>query len=98
MPKVLFTPIATEDLQQIWDYLAHEADEETADRFLSKIEEKCNMIARFPESYRLRPELLPQLRSFPFKNYVIFYVPIKSGIEVFRILHGSRDIERVFEN
>ncbi len=35
------------------------------------------------------------LRSFPidrFTRYVVFYRPILDGIEVFRVLHGARDI------
>lgn len=30
-------------------------------------------------------------------NYVIFYRPIANGIDVIRVLHGSRDIESIFE-
>lgn len=97
IPTVLFTPLATEDLQQIWLYLAIEADEDAADRFVSRIEEKCRRIALTPKGFRLRPELLPDLRSFPFKTYIIFYVAIESGIEVFRIIHAARDIEQAIE-
>ena len=45
---------------------------------------------------RLRDELAPFLRSFPVKNYLIFYRPIDEGIEIVRILHGSQDIETIF--
>jgi toxin ParE1/3/4 len=40
--------------------------------------------------------LLPGLRSFPFKDYLIFYVPLANGIEVVRVLRGRRDIKRIF--
>jgi toxin ParE1/3/4 len=43
-----------------------------------------------------RSELAPLLRSFPVKNYLIFYRPIDEGIEIVRILHGSQDIETLF--
>ena len=97
MPIVLFTPLASEDLQQIWLYVAREADEEIADRFVARIDEKCRLIATAPEGFRLRPEFLPDLRSFPFKKYIIFYVPIDGGIEVYRILHGARDLLQFFK-
>jgi plasmid stabilization system protein ParE len=29
---------------------------------------------------------------------VVFYLPLSRGIEVVRVLHGSRDIESIFEN
>ena len=95
MSRVHFTPAATEDLNQIWLYLSLEADEDFADRFVDQIEEKCHNIARSPKGYRLRPELLPNLRSFPFKRYIIFYIPSGSGIDVFRVIHAARDIEQM---
>ncbi|MFT3744202.1 MAG: type II toxin-antitoxin system RelE/ParE family toxin [Pyrinomonadaceae bacterium] len=96
--SILFTPEATEDLNQIWLYLATEADIDIADSFVDQIRDKCHRIARSSEGYRLRPELLPLVRSYPFKSYVIFYTPIESGIEVFRVLHSARDIPEVFSD
>ncbi len=32
-----------------------------------------------------------------FENFSIFYFPIEDGIEVVRVLHGAREIERLFE-
>ncbi len=97
MAQILFTPIATEDLQQIWIYIAENAGKETANKFLLEIKKKCETIADFPESGRVRHEFLVNLRSFPFKKYVIFYLPLEKGIEILRIIHSSRDIEQVFD-
>lgn len=47
---------------------------------------------------RKRDELVPNLRSFPVGNYLIFYRPINQGIEVLRVLHGARDIPSIFED
>jgi toxin ParE1/3/4 len=38
------------------------------------------------------------LRSFPAKGYVIFYQPTDDGVEISRVLHGSRDIQSEFDN
>ncbi|MEH2305596.1 type II toxin-antitoxin system RelE/ParE family toxin [Nostoc sp.] len=38
------------------------------------------------------------MRSFPVKNYLIFYRPIDEGIEILPILHGLQDIETVFQD
>ena len=43
-----------------------------------------------------RTELANNLRSFPADDYIIFYRPTEAGIEVARIVHGSRDISRLF--
>jgi toxin ParE1/3/4 len=41
---------------------------------------------------RSREELADGLRSFAFGRYVVFYVALIDGIDVVRVLHGSRDI------
>ena len=96
IPPVSFTPAAREDIEEIWLYLAIEADEEIADRFITKLHDKCHSIGRSPKGFRLRPELAPELRSFPFKSYVIFYLEKENDIEVIRILHASRDLGAQF--
>jgi len=97
MAQILFTPLATEDLQQIWGFWAERAGSEIANKFLVEIRQKCLMLAEFPESGRTRHDFIVNLRSFPFNNYIIFYLPLEDGIEVLRIIHGSRDIQQVFD-
>ncbi len=97
MAQILFTPLATEDLREIWVYLAENAGSETANKFLSAVKKKCETVAEFPEIGRVRHEYLVNLRSFPFGNYIIFYLPLDKGIEVLRIIHGSRDIQQIFD-
>jgi toxin ParE1/3/4 len=41
---------------------------------------------------------LSTLRQWPirgFENYLIFYLPTEAGIDVLRVLHGARDIDRI---
>jgi toxin ParE1/3/4 len=54
------------------------------------------LIATQPMMGRAREELVPGLRSFPFRRYVIFYMPTGDGIDVVGVLHGARDIDAVF--
>jgi len=36
--------------------------------------------------------------QYIFEKYLIFYFPLKDGgIEIIRILHGARDLERMYE-
>lgn len=56
------------------------------------------MLARQPQAGRLRPELhVPELRSFPVGNYVVFYLPLPDSVNIVRILERHRDVEAVFE-
>lgn len=96
MATILVTPLAQEDLGDIWDYVA-ESGVERADRLLDLIYEKCQQLAEYPEMGRARHELLMNLRSLTVKNYVILYQPTAEGIEVLRVLYGARDIHRIFD-
>jgi toxin ParE1/3/4 len=98
MPKVLYSPAAINDLDNIWLFLATEADVETAERFLEKIEQSCEKITRSPVGFRKRPEIANDLRSFPFRSYVIFYFPEEYGINVVRIIHAAREIDDLLLN
>jgi plasmid stabilization system protein ParE len=44
-----------------------------------------------------REELAPNLRSSHVGKYIIFYRPEDEGIEVIRVIHGHRDIPKLFE-
>ena len=91
MSRVIFIPQAEEDLLEIAFYIAQD-NPEGASGFVEKMERICALLAASPEIGRRRAELAPNMRSFPVDRYVVFYVRTKSGIEVMRVLHGSRDI------
>lgn len=48
----------------------------------------------FPEGGRLRPEFGIGIRSYPIVPYVVFYRAQKRGVEILRVIHGYRDINR----
>jgi toxin ParE1/3/4 len=83
------TPTSLRDFQLIWDYIA-------ADDLLRTFDEKLKLLSDFPNAGPARPELRQRIRSFPVGNYVIFYRPIRGGIELIRVLHGARDIRQIF--
>ena len=96
MPVVLRTSRANLDLVEIALRIAGE-NPNAADTWLDTIDAKCRLLARMPELGRKRPDLAPDLRSLPAGSYVIFYRPVKAGIQIIRILHGARDIPTIFE-
>ncbi|RJP24378.1 MAG: type II toxin-antitoxin system RelE/ParE family toxin [Candidatus Omnitrophota bacterium] len=95
MHTYFLTPQAIHDLNEIHDYTAKNHPR-NALQFVDLLEEKCLEISQSPEIGKSRNELAPRLRSFPFRNYIIFYRPISSGVEIIRILHGYRDVEAIF--
>lgn len=95
MSRVIFIPQAEEDLLEIAFYIA-EDNPEAATSFPERIERICALIASSPLIGRRRAELGPEVRSFPVDRYLIFYHPVRGGIEVLRVLHGARDIPSLF--
>lgn len=97
MKQVFKRPLTEGDLDEIWDYIAEDSPERAAN-FLRKLYTKMQVLAASPNIGRKRDKLAPGLRSFPYGNYVIFYFLTENGIEVVRVLQGSRDIEQVFQS
>jgi toxin ParE1/3/4 len=60
------------------------------------------MLAQFPGMGARREFRNPKLagmRLWPitrFPKYLIFYQPTKRGIRVVRVIHGARDVGRIF--
>lgn len=95
MGTVRRSPLAADDLLQLWVYVARD-DLDAADRLLDRIDEVCARLADRPELGRSREELAPGLRSFPVARYVLFYRSLGEGIELARVLHGARDLDLLF--
>jgi len=96
--QLRFTPAAEHDLAEIFDYIADASGSpETARRFAASVEAQCARLAQLPSTLeRLRPELRPDLRSFPFKGYVIFFRYLDDILEIVHIIEGHRDIAAIF--
>jgi len=96
MPSVVIRPQALQGIAEIWAYIAEHSPRQ-ADIFAAALDHEIRELARRPMIGRARPELFADLRSLPFGRYVIFYLPGKRGIEVVRVLHGSRDVKPLFD-
>lgn len=64
MSHYRLTEEARQDLDEIWLYIAEDSPA-AADRFLDTLYERLVLLAGQPLLGRLRPELAPNLRSFP---------------------------------
>ena len=91
MARLIIAPSAQQDLSDIYDYIARDKPISAAN-WVEKIEENCKLIAATPEFGERRPEFGAEIRSSVVGRYVIFFRPIKNGIEVARVFAGDRDI------
>lgn len=92
MATVVRRPLAALDILDVWDHIADD-DMVAADRWVDELDIAFSRLATQPLMGRGRPELAPDLRSFPFRRCVIYYVPLPDGIDVVRVLHSARDID-----
>ncbi|MFM9865037.1 MAG: type II toxin-antitoxin system RelE/ParE family toxin [Micropepsaceae bacterium] len=88
---------AISDVEEAIAYYAHEAGPKIALGFVDALEQAYGHIARHPGSGspRLAHELdLPGLRVWPLRRspHLVFYIELDEHIDVWRILHGARDI------
>jgi toxin ParE1/3/4 len=101
-PIIEKKPQARLDLIQHFIYIGQD-NLNAAERFLTAVEEALEKLAEMPGMGRRREFKKPELagiRSWVvkgFENYIVFYRQIEGGIEVLRVLHGARDVERVLE-
>ncbi|MGB6301624.1 MAG: type II toxin-antitoxin system RelE/ParE family toxin [Rivularia sp. (in: cyanobacteria)] len=86
---------AEQDLEDIWVYIAQQ-NQLAADKQIAQILNRLPMLAQFPDMGKTRDDLLQGMRSFPIKPYIIYYSKITECIEIFRVLHQSRDVESLF--
>lgn len=95
MARIRRTAQSRRDYTDIWDYIAAD-NQSAADRLIESFDEALELLVEAPGIGRRCEELAPSLRSFPVGNYLIFYRPLTDGIELIRVLHGARNIPRLF--
>ena len=65
--------------------------------FIDRLEESLHSLVDNPFMGRECPDLAADVRSLVVDNYLIIYRPASLGIDVVRIVRGSRDIGRLFQ-
>jgi plasmid stabilization system protein ParE len=90
---------ARDDIAEIYAYIEQRSGDATvAERFVRQLNEQCRRLARLPGTLgRARSELRSDIRSAPFKAYVIFFRYLDNDVfEVVHIIEGHRDIDALF--
>ena len=102
MPKPFKSEAARRDLVAQWVWYAEHASSEVADRFLAGAESALERAAQHPRSGRrlfLENPRLHELRYLPvgggFDRVLLIYAINGNMVELIRVLHSSREIERL---
>ncbi len=100
MNSYALTPLAWEDISEIWDHIAQDS-QDAANRVEEAIYEACTFIADTPRAGHTRADLTSLNLRFwtltAYTNYSIVYRPDTSPVRVIAILHGGRNLRRVLK-
>lgn len=96
MNEIRVSNRAEADLCEIWLQIAQD-NLHAADRLRESVVASFQILADFPGIGQTCDDLSAGLRCSPVGRYIIFFRPMAGGIEVIRVVHGARDLTRVFE-
>jgi toxin ParE1/3/4 len=97
--RAVRNPRVRRDELRIFLYIG-ENNLDAAERFLQAVENDIQMLREMPRigaRREFRHPKLKGLRSWPvsgFGNYLIFYRVRESELQIFRVIHGARDLRR----
>ena len=95
-PRPLVTKEALLDIDDIWLYIAQD-NPDAADSVVMRIHEAIVKLAEQPGvGHKHEHILADELRVWNVYDYLIIYRPNTSPLEVVRVVHGGRDMHRLF--
>ena len=86
---------ARQDVLDIWKYIG-EQNEPAADEFADRLTRYFALLGDNPYAGRRRNDLRAGYRSFPVREYLVFYRIAEPGVQILRIVDGRRDIASLF--
>ncbi len=99
--KILLREAVVADLDELACRIQKD-NPQTAIRFLEAAQETFETLARMPELGGCFETTNPRLsgirvwRIKGFDNFLVFYRPLGSSLEIVRVLHGARDLSAQF--
>jgi plasmid stabilization system protein ParE len=101
MAAAVWTPVAEDDLERIYEWIAHrDGRRRTAKDAIRALRARCEEYAMAFASGSVigtaRPTFGKGYRVFTHQRWVVVFRPAVDGIEVMRVVDGSRDYSRLF--
>jgi toxin ParE1/3/4 len=96
MKRIVFTPAAREDLMAIGLYIAVDSPER-AESFVAELEAKARHLAEWSGGHPARDDISPGLRAAVHGRYLLLYRDLEDEVRIVRIVHGARDLPRMFD-
>jgi len=102
MLDIIKSPRSLRDLVDHFEYIAKDRLS-AARKFLTSVRSTLDSLAGFPGIGRRFESDHPRLQGIrvttvkSFRNYLLFYRPTESDLEVLTIIHGARDLPGILE-
>ncbi|TNM65784.1 type II toxin-antitoxin system RelE/ParE family toxin [Aliirhizobium smilacinae] len=91
---VVFSPAASDDLEDLFIYLAPEMGLREAREYVRKIKAYCLGFSTFPQRGMLRDDLWPNLRLVGYRRRATIAFQVRGDVvRIARIYHRGRDID-----
>lgn len=94
----LWSPQALNDLVRLSRWIARRGSPQGSRRVARSIRERAMFLAERPELGRLRPDIDPAVRTLAALSHVIIYEQTRAGVQILRVVHGSRDITSIWRH
>ena len=97
--QVVFSEEAEADLFELFDYIAANASENMAGRFIDRIEALCMSLSDFPERGTPRDDIAPGIRTRSFEGRAMIVYRVEGErVRIWRVIYAGRDLERELGN
>jgi toxin ParE1/3/4 len=92
--KVVFSPAASDDLEELFIYLGPEIGLKAAREYVRKIQAYCFGFSTFPQRGTLRDDLWPNLRFVGYRRKATIAFQVRGDVvRIVRIYHKGQDID-----
>jgi toxin ParE1/3/4 len=94
--RLVFAPAARDDLLTIGLYIA-DSNPTRAESFITELEAAARQIGKRPQSFAAREDISPGLRAAVHGRYLLLFRDFDDEVRIVRIVHGARDLRRLFD-
>jgi len=92
--RVMFSPEATEQLAELYQYIALEASPEIALRYTEAIVNYCESLCIFPLRGTIRDDVRPGLRVTNYKKRTVIAFAVEEDlVYIVGVFYGGQDYE-----